>query len=66
MQIGDKIKMRAVDWGEHHKIVYEEYTITEIHPRLVLAVNKKGLRRCFNIGDLVIRGYCDQKTKELI
>ena len=68
VKIGQKIRVRADYLEAHRQYVYKTYTIVGIYPHLVLTVDEYGIRRCFNIGDLVMYGLCmqDVKTRKVI
>lgn len=59
-----KIKERKEDHTEdraYYKIT--EYTITEIYPRLCIAVDRKGHKRGLSMGDLIMNGIIKQSVE---
>ena len=65
LRIGQEIMMAQLELSETGGYVWNryKYTIKEIYSNHVLTVNKKGFKRCWNKGDLVINGIIKQEDK---
>ena len=65
LRIGQEIVITQIDLSERGGYVRNKYkyTIKKIYKDHVLTVGKKGFKRCFNKGDLIINGIIKQEDK---
>lgn len=63
LRIGQKIEIKEHKEDHTEDRAYYKittYTITEIYPRMCVAVDRKGHKRGLSMGDLIVNGIIEQ------